>query len=490
MANFLMIQGTSSDVGKSLLVTALCRIYQRRGIRVAPFKAQNMALNSFVTPGGAEIGRAQALQAVAACIEPDVLMNPVLIKPEGDMKAQLVVMGKSLMRYKAIDYYKEKNNLWQYVTKALDSLSEKYDLVIMEGAGSPAEINLKQNDIVNMRVAMYVHSPVLLAADIDRGGVFASLYGTIALLEPEEQKLIKGFLINKFRGDINLLTPGLDMISDLTEGRKTAGVIPYIKDLVLAQEDSVFLESIKQLNRGSHIIGILKFPHLSNYDDFDALVLEENIGLRFISKPSEVSSCDAFILPGSKMTMPDLEWMNETGMSEALINEVKSKKKPLLGICGGYQMLGKYITDASEVESHNNMPGLNLLDLASEFYETKTTCQVNALILPKNFEICGYEIHMGSAVLNNEKSFCTITNENIRRNEGARSDKYPVAGTYLHGVFDMPGFRRYWLESFGWKAVRDPFSLNEEREKQIDRLADTFEQHCNMDFIDALAGIK
>jgi len=490
----LMIQGTASDVGKSLLVAGLCRIYKRKGIKVAPFKAQNMALNSYVTPDGLEIGRAQALQAAAASIDPSVYMNPILIKPHGDMNSQIVVMGKPWKDLHASDYYKAKSILWSNVTKSLDTLKKEYDLIICEGAGSPAEINLKKDEIVNMAVAKYIQAPVLLASDIDRGGVFASLYGTVALMDDEEKALIKGYIINKFRGDVQLLKPGLKMIEDLTEGRKTAGVIPYIHNINLAQEDSVFLEKNHIFGGGPIDIAVIHLPYMSNYDDLDALLLEEGITIRMIRKGSEIGTPHAVLIPGSKTTMADLQWMKDNDI-DSRIKELACQGIPVAGICGGYQILGNQICDPSGLEgSPGEMAGLGLLTVSTVIQETKKTVLTEAtgssssgFMSDFHGTVTGYEIHMGETICTGSDSpLFQLNNGSI---DGTITGNGKIWGTYFHGVFNTPWFRRAWLKSIGWKESGIARNLNDVQDEQLDKLADIMEDNLNMDFIDGIIGL-
>jgi len=494
MLKTLMIQGTGSDVGKSLLVAGLCRIYQRRGISVTPFKAQNMALNSYVTPDGLEIGRAQALQAAAAGLEPSVFMNPVLIKPHGDMKSQIVVMGKPWKDLHASDYYKTKARLWQHVSESLDSLSRDFDLIICEGAGSPAEINLKDHEIVNMAVARYLDAPVLIAADIDRGGVFASLFGTVELMNSEEKELIKGFIINKFRGDVELLKPGLKMLEDLTAGRKTAGVIPVIHDIHLAQEDSVFLEKNTLFGGGSIDIAVIHLPYMSNFDDLDALLLEEDIQIRMIKKASELGSPHGVIIPGSKTTIADLRWMKKQGIDKK-IRKLAEEGVSIAGICGGYQILGLSISDPEGLEGERGTEeGLGLLPIFTELSHGKTTVRSEAVVFrQKGFLsgfrdiVSGYEIHMGETVRKGELNPLFLMKDGTV--DGSISDDGKIWGSYFHGIFNTPGFRRRWLESIGWKTSGKARSLSDVQNEQLDYLADIMEENLDMEFIDGIIGI-
>ena len=494
MSKTLMIQGTASDVGKSLLVAGLCRIYKRRGISVVPFKAQNMALNSFVTPDGLEIGRAQALQAAASNIEPSIFMNPILIKPHGDMNSQIVVMGKPWKDLHASDYYKTKSRLWGYVTDSLEHLKSNYDLIICEGAGSPAEINLKKDEIVNMAVARYLKAPVLLASDIDRGGVFASIYGTVELMEPEEKDLIKGFIINKFRGSVDLLKPGLKMLEELTGGRQTVGVIPVIKDINLAQEDSVFIEKNHIFGSGPTDIAVIHLPYVSNYDDLDALLLEEGVTIRLVKKAVEIGNPDAIIIPGSKTTIADLKWMKKQGI-DLKIQELAKNGVPVAGICGGYQILGESISDPLAIEGvAGEIKALGLLPLKTILTETKTTVRSEAHTSSNcgflnNFSknVTGYEIHMGETrKIGNIESLLSMKDGSA---DGAITNDGKIWGTYFHGIFNTPWFRRRWLESVGLQIKGNPRDLHDVQNEQLDYLADIMEEHLDMDEIDRIIGI-
>jgi len=498
-AKTLMIQGTSSDVGKSLLSAAFCRIYYRRGIKVYPFKSQNMALNSYVGPDGSEIGRAQALQAFASGLLPEAAMNPVLLKPEADSRSQIVLMGKVRETMKGRDYFSFRNEIWPEITSVMDRIKSENDLIIIEGAGSPAEINLNDREIVNMRVAQYMDAPVLLAADIDRGGVFASIVGTIALLEKKDADRIKGFLINKFRGDVSLLKPGLEMLEEKTEKRPVLGVIPWLEGLNLPQEDSVFLEKTNTLGyriadgsavpEGNVVIGVPRFPRISNFDDLDALVLEEGVGIRFADKPQDLRGVSAILLPGSKTTIKDLLWLNETGLAKEII-KLADNGTPVAGICGGYQMLGKIIDDSAGIETSGTIVnGLGLLDTQTVFSRGKTTAQVSANVTAgpgKGHVVKGYEIHMGETGRTGSiKGFARINN----KEDGAVSSSGKIWGTYIHGIFDEPGFRRAWLESIGWQKRGKETSLSNIRNEQLDRLADIVEKSVDMTELDKIIGL-
>ncbi len=490
-----MIQGTSSNVGKSLLVAALCRIFARKGLRVFPFKSQNMALNSFVTSEGLEIGRAQALQATAAKRNAEVAMNPVLLKPEGNSSSQVVLMGKPWRRLSGGEYYKAKPALWGTITEVLDTIRKKNDLLIVEGAGSPAEINLKEHEIVNMRVASYLQAPVLLAADIDRGGVFAFLYGTLALLEPEERELVKGFIINKFRGDVELLKPGLDMLRDLTGGVPTLGVVPYLKEISLAQEDSVFLEEHRFFGSGSTGIAVILLPHISNYDDFDALTMEPGLQLRFVEHPRELGNPAAIILPGTKTTMADLLWLRQSGLAEAICRKAEEGTS-IIGMCGGFQMLGKRIIDKEGVEgSAGSLRGLGLLDVTTYFSREKKTIQETGVLCSnqgtlaplKGCKVDGYEIHMGHSALGESAGPFLATGSG--GHDGAVSPDGRIIGTYFHGLFDEAAFRRGWLASLGWEPEGKPVSLVQKREEELVALADEVEAAIDMKQLEAIIGL-
>ncbi|HAK47294.1 MAG TPA: cobyric acid synthase CobQ [Spirochaeta sp.] len=491
MAKTLMIQGTSSNVGKSFLTAALCRIFYRRGINVVPFKAQNMALNSFVTPEGDEIGRAQVVQAQAACIAPHVDMNPVLLKPEADAQSQVVLMGKAWKSLPAGEYYKERSELWGAVTASLERLDKKHDLIIIEGAGSPAEINLKKHEIVNMRVARHLNAPVLLAGDIDRGGIFAQLYGTLELLEPEERELIKGFVINKFRGDVKLLQPGIDMLTELTKGVPTLGVVPYIRDIFLAQEDSVFLdeqtasESGNAASEGDLDIVVIRLPHISNYDDFDPLQHEDGVNVRFVDSVKTLGMPDAVIVPGSKTTIEDLSRIKDCGLAD-MIKGLSRAGVPVCGICGGYQMLGRTIDDSKGIEGRaGRFEGLGLLPVETVFEHSKETVAGTAEICSTGGEVQGYEIHMGRSIVDSDAS--PLLKKSDGSFEGCVSGM--VWGTYFHGVFDNDEFRREWLQKLGWKGSLSGRSFFNRREEELERLADQFEQALDIRLLDKIIGL-
>ena len=500
MTKTLMIVGTSSSVGKSLLVAALCRIFAQQGLRVAPFKAQNMSLNSFATRDGREIGRAQAMQAQAAGIEPTVEMNPILLKPEADARSQVVVLGKPWATLQAGDYYTRKAELWEIVTGAFDRLSAQVDLIVIEGAGSAVEPNFRSTDIVNMRLAKYANAPTLLAGDIDRGGVFGALLGTLELMAPDERALVQGFLINKFRGDRKLLQPALEFITQRT-GVPVMGVIPHLGNLRIADEDSVALErretedgrrGTDHATRSAPIdIAVVRLPHIANFDDFDALALEEGVRVRFVGAPDELRDADAIILPGTKTTIADLLFLNETGLAAAISARAR-QGAAVVGICGGFQMLGRVVRDPLRVESPRDaIEGLSLLPVETVFEREKATEQVTARIAAEcgflqgisGESIHGYEIHMGRT------EGATPMLRVIQRGEqavdagdGAVDETGRVFGTYLHGLFDNPNFRRAWLNSLRPHATSAD-SLVAVREREYDRLAAAVRANVDMSML-------
>jgi adenosylcobyric acid synthase len=491
-AKTLMVQGASSSAGKSLLVTALCRIYARRGVRVAPFKAQNMSNNAAVCPDGGEIGRAQYTQAMAAGIIPATAMNPVLLKPEADNRSQVVVMGKVMESLPSRDYYARKQMLWSYVTTAIDSLRESYELIIIEGAGSPAELNLKQNDIVNMAVAGYANAPVLLVGDIDRGGIFAQLLGTLWLLEPEERALVKGLIVNKFRGDLTLFQDGVSILED-RGGVPVLGVLPYIHDLAIPEEDAVALENrAETASKNAQIdIAVIHFPRIANFDDFDPLANESGVELRYVASPTELGQPDAIILPGTKSTIADLNWLRERGLADA----ISALEVPVVGICGGYQMLGQSIHDPEKLESAQAYSeGLGLLPIQTTFEGQKATYQAKAVIAQfdgwlgniAGSEISGYEIHMGrSTGVNPWLTICQRSNETVHLPDGSISPDGRIWGCYLHGLFHNRDFRHAWLGSLGWQSE----GLADESDA-FGRLADAVESALDIQKLDKIIGLK
>ena len=503
MGKVLMVQGTTSHAGKSLMATALCRIFAQDGLRVAPFKAQNMSLNSFVTPDGGEFGRAQAVQAEAARVAPTVEMNPILLKPEGHRKSQVVVMGKPMAVASAREYYEMKLRLWPLVTRALDTLRAQYDIVVIEGAGSPAEINLKEHEIVNMRVARYANAPVIIVGDIDRGGVFASLVGTMVLLEPEEQELVKAFVINKFRGDPSLLDSGFDMLRERT-GVGVAGVVPWFDDIHIPEEDSLGLDTARSQPGLSYDesldIAVVRLPHIANFDDFDPLLREPRVRLRFISNRDDLGVPDLIILPGSKTTVADLEWMQQSGIADS-VTALRRAGTPVIGICGGYQMMGERILDPDGVESHSpETRGLGLLPLTTTFAATKTTHQVRGRVASQkgllagssDGIITGYEIHMGQTYGDAGAPFRITERSGSLTDspDGSLDDDGLTLGTYMHGLFHNHNLRHSLLMNL---ARRKGVSLHEsailDLDAEYDKLADLVRRSVDMETIYEMAGL-
>ncbi len=526
MAKALMIQGTGSGVGKSMIVAGLCRIFKNMGIKVAPFKAQNMALNSVITKEGGEIGRAQALQAEASGIEPCNDMNPILLKATGETGCQVILNGKVYGNMKAIDYYAFKDKAWDAVTSAYDRLSEKYELLVIEGAGSPAEINLMKKEVVNMRVARYSDAPVILVGDIDKGGVFASLYGTVELLKDSsngstclngsdyikcDADYIKAFIVNKFRGDINILRPGLRMIEDKT-GRPVIGVINYYGDLWLHEEDAIPLERLKG-SRGQGFkdsrlrIVVVRLRYISNFTDFDPFLYEPDVELLYSLREEDINNADLIIIPGSKNTVQDLLFLREIGIEESLKAAV-GKGISLIGICGGYQMLGKKIHDPYYVESsHKEVEGLGFLDIETTLEKTKITSQVEASVIRDRFpfsimdnghdsQLKGYEIHMGvstgdiglfrlSRLTPHDSRFTVVMDG---------SSNGDVWGTYIHGIFDNDEFRHSLIDFLrkkkGLPPVNKTIKYHELRGMAMDRWANILRDSIDICFILRLLGME
>lgn len=505
----LMIQGTSSDVGKSILTAALCRIFVQDGLRVAPFKSQNMSLNSYVTPDGKEIGRAQGVQADACRIPATTDMNPILLKPKGDMTSQVVVHGKPHLDMDAKAYRESYLPLAEgIVKKSLARLRQNTDLVLLEGAGSPAEINLKDRDIVNMRMAEWADAPVLLVADIDRGGVFASIIGTLEILTPEERDRVKGFIINKFRGDVSLLRPGIDWLEQKT-GKPVLGVVPYLSQLGIEDEDSASLDSKRVQNHKGRAdsepdgtqkldIAVLRLPRISNFTDLDPLYEEADVRVRYVSHLEEWGNPDAVIIPGSKNTSEDLLFLQSTGLAHKVMHHAENGKH-VVGICGGYQMLGENLIDPNQIESdHTILPGLGLLPLETEFITEKQTVRVEGRTRlfaagSETFDASGYEIHMGRTRFTGGEhpifQIRTIMQGQAGtptewRNEGAKSRNGRIWGTYVHGILHNDDFRRAWLNdirlSKGWEPLSASLRYQEKREAAFDRLAEHVRNHLDI----------
>lgn len=535
MAKKIMIQGTMSNSGKSFLVAALCRIFHQDGYRVAPFKSQNMALNSFITADGLEIGRAQAMQAEAAGIAPTVDMNPILLKPTSQMGSQVIVNGEVYGNLNAMEYYRRKPEFIPVIREAFARLEEQYDIIVLEGAGSPAEINLRDNDIVNMGMAELVDAPVLLVGDIDRGGVFASLYGTVSLLEAREQQRIQGLLINKFRGDVKILEPGLRMIEERL-GIPVLGVIP-MGQIDLDDEDSLSerlnasggacagKEQSGPMGRSASTettvsgncdaaepyrpcldIAVIHLPYISNFTDFNILQQNPGVSLRYVKRASQLGTPDLLILPGTKNTMADLTWLRESGLEPAVLRLVEESRIPIIGICGGYQMLGTCLRDPDGVEGRAGvvMRGMELLPAETVFAPQKTRTQIQGTVLGGQvgheaertgwcaaccgMQVTGYEIHMGRTELLSEQSVASPAIQLADgRADGLIRDDDLVFGSYLHGLFDNEALTKQLLTYLAAKkGIR--LDVQEEsraayKERQYDKLADLVREALDMDAI-------
>lgn len=490
-----MIQGTMSNAGKSILVGGLCRIFARDGYRTAPFKSQNMALNSFITKDGLEMGRAQVMQAEAAGIEPSVWMNPILLKPTSDTGSQVIVNGEVTGTFSAASYYERKTQYIPAILDAYHKLEEEYDIIVIEGAGSPAEINLKENDIVNMGLAQLVNAPVLLVGDIDRGGVFAQLVGTIALLEEKERQRIKGTIINKFRGDKEILRPGLQMLEDKT-GIPVQGVVPYFH-LDIDDEDSLSERFDRKEGKGILDLAVIRLPRISNFTDFMALECMEGVTVRYVASPGEFGEPDAVFLPGTKNTIEDLLWMRQCGLEGKVLWHA-GKGRLVFGICGGYQMLGEEITDAVGAEGNGSIKGLGLLPVRTFFEREKTRTRVNGhfkglegiLSGLNGTEIEGYEIHMGTSVLQKAEQ-PMLELKDAGKKETMKMDgisKGNVYGCYVHGVFDRPEAAKGLAGALlTWKGLEadeiKPVNLAAYKEEQYDNLADIIRESLDMDAV-------
>jgi adenosylcobyric acid synthase len=470
----LLVAGTTSDAGKSVVTAGICRWLARQGVSVAPFKAQNMSLNSFVTADGAEIGRAQAMQAAAAGIEPQAAMNPVLLKPGSDSRSQVVVLGRPVAEVGALDYHERKPALLRIALDCLADLRERYDVVVCEGAGSPAEINLRDRDIANMGLATAASLPVVVVGDIDRGGVFAAMFGTLALLSAEDQRHIGGWIVNKFRGDVRLLRPGLDMLLKLT-GRPALGVLPMLPGLWLDAEDSLDLAGLADRApdgpaHGREVlrVSVLRLPRLSNFTDIDALAQEPGVLVRWATRPQELADADLVVLPGSRATVADLAWLRERGLDRAL-TERAALGLPVLGVCGGYQMLGRTLLD--EVESRaGSVPGLGLLPVRTRFAPEKTLGRPAGEAYGQ--AVAGYEIHHGVVTVEGGEPFL----------DGCRTGS--VWGTTWHGALENDGFRRAFLSDVAALAGRSFVPAPDTcfaaaREERLDRLGDLIAEHAD-----------
>lgn len=483
----IMVQGTGSYVGKSVLTAALCRYFYKQGYRVAPFKAQNMSNNSYVTPDGGEIGRAQAFQAAACGIEPSVEMNPVLLKPSSETGSQVVVLGKPVGHMRVREYHEYQKQLKVVVSQAFETLAETYDVVVLEGAGSPAEVNLRQFDIVNMAMARIADTPVVLVGDIHAGGVFAWLVGTMELLAPDERARVKAFIINKFRGDATLLTEGIASLEKRT-GVRTLGVVPFVPNLPVDEEDGVKTSRPVPTGISERLrLVVIRFPRISNSTDFECFLKEPDVSIEYVTAPPSPGAPlpDAVFLPGTKSTIGDLAFLNSSGLAEYL-RAARNKAVPVIGVCGGFQMLGRRIVDQDAVESDSPAAeGLCFLNVDTNFIATKKTVRVRGVSLLSGKGISGYEIHMGQTERGEgTKPWIRITDEQgnaTERYDGCVSEDGNVSGTYVHGLFDAPSFRREFLNRLrvrrGWEPLAEQAVPS--REAALDSLAELVRDHLD-----------
>ncbi|RKD28691.1 cobyric acid synthase [Lacrimispora algidixylanolytica] len=504
MAKTIMIQGTMSNAGKSLIVAGLCRIFKQDGFRVAPFKSQNMALNSFITEEGLEMGRAQVVQAEAAGVKPEVAMNPILLKPTNDVGSQVIVNGISIGNMPAREYFAYKKELVPEIQKAFDKLSNEYDIIVIEGAGSPAEINLKKDDIVNMGMAKMANAPVLLVGDIDRGGVFAQLYGTVMLLEQEERDRIVGLIVNKFRGDKTILDPGLAMIEEKLK-IPVAGVVPYM-NVDIEDEDSLgsHLEGTERTEHTKAEIAVIRFPRISNFTDFQVFSIMPEIQLRYVDKAQDLGRPDLVILPGSKNTIEDLLWMRQNGL-EAAILKLEAEGVPIFGICGGFQMLGETLSDPHGMETDLaplKVRGMGLLPVRTVFGKEKTRTRVagafasvdGVLAGLSGRDVEGYEIHMGETVRAVPPLSFVLESQSgshLAKMDGCQ--KRNTYGTYIHGIFDKEGIAEAVAEGLmkkkGISGGVEAISYQEYKEEQYERLAGILRESLDMEEIYRIMGI-
>jgi adenosylcobyric acid synthase len=502
-ARVLMLQGTASSVGKSLLCAGICRLLRQDGYRVAPFKAQNMALNSFATPEGLEIGRAQAVQAAAAGVPPHVDMNPVLLKPEADSRSQVVLMGRPAGSMSARDYFRSKLDLWPTVVAALDRLRQGHEVVVIEGAGSPAEVNLRDREIVNMRVARHAGAPVFLVGDIDRGGVMAALGGTLDLLLPDERALVRGLIVNRFRGDVTLFRDGVTFLEQHT-GLPVMGVVPYVPGLRIADEDSVSLEGRP---RGAPVSGaavdvaVIRLPHIANFDDFAPLEAEPGVGLRYVEEAADLGWPEIVILPGTKTTVADLEWLRRSRLAERIAG-LAAAGSAVLGICGGYQMLGRRLRDPQGIETPGgaDVPGLGLLPVETVFHPRKATRQVQGRVAVIEGPLAGaigaplsaYEIHMGETTPLPDAPSSPVFVLEGGRPDGALAPGGRVAGTYLHGAFECQPLRQAlltWGAARNGKTLEVPGTPQSDADAEYDRLASVLRQSLDLPLLYRIAGL-
>ncbi len=497
----IIVLGTASHAGKSVLTAGLCRVLFQAGYKVAPFKAQNMALNSFTTAAGEEMGRAQVTQAEAAGLEPEADMNPILIKPVSDVGAQIIIHGRVRADMDAAEYHAFKSRAKRFVMESFNRLAERFEIIVCEGAGSPAEINLRDGDLVNMGLAEMIDAPCLLVGDIDRGGVFASLVGTMELLEPQERARIKGLVINKFRGDVSLLKPGLDFLEEQL-GVPVLGVLPYFTDLYLPEEDGVAVERANlapaRAGRGVRV-AVIRLPHISNFTDFDALAAEPSVELSWVSPPDPLPEAEAVILPGSKNTTGDLTWLRRVGYDRALAVH-RDRGGMIVGVCGGFQMLGRSIADPLGVES--NLPwveGLNLLPVETVMAGDKTLSQVEATSLGTigrpGLKLTGYEIHMGRSERDGGAApVFELVRDGERVLDGAATEDGLVWGSYLHGLFDGDEFRRWFvvrLHRLAGRPEPEEFGPNYAalKEASFNALAELIRRHLDLEAILEIIGV-
>jgi adenosylcobyric acid synthase len=490
----IAVLGTGSDVGKSVITTALCRVFANRGNRVAPFKAQNMSNNSGVTPEGLEMGRAQIVQAEAARIPPHVDMNPVLLKPTAEIGSQVVLLGSAIETGKTGAAHGDNQRLFKEACDALDRLRQEYELIVLEGAGSCAEVNLMSHDIVNFRMAAYANAPILLVADIDRGGVFAQIIGTLECLEQKQRAQISGFIINRFRGDIHLFKDGVRWIEEKTE-KQVLGVLPWYRHIRIEPEDSVVIENPKKVNvkkSQNPAVAVIRLPHISNFTDFDPLLALNNLDVYFLEKIQPLGAFKAVILPGSKNTRFDLKWILSSGWARALSEYLESGGH-VLGVCGGYQMMGKTVHDPTGLEGQpGSSEGLGLLPIETVLKAPKTTTLTT---FSWNGHMgAGYEIHMGQTVRTGGTPLFNITERNhkpCRDQDGCVSNDSKIMGTYIHGLFDNPGILKFWLNHIGLRGV-DVSDVGgiEARNKEYDLLAEHFEKNVDVERIVKLVPIR
>ncbi len=500
MAKAIMVQGTMSNAGKSLLVAGLCRLFKQDGYSVAPFKSQNMALNSFITKEGLEMGRAQVVQAEAAGIEPSVLMNPILLKPTNDMASQVIVNGEVYSNMNAKEYYQHKRDMVPEIKKAYDKLASQYDIIVLEGAGSPAEINLQENDIVNMYMAKLAKAPVLLAGDIDRGGVFASLVGTMTLFSEEDRAMVKGTIINKFRGDKTILQPGLDMLEEIIHV-PTVGVVPYLH-VDIDDEDSLTERFTRKEKVALIDIAVIRLPRISNFTDFNVFEYSDAVSLRYVESVGQLGNPDLIIIPGTKNTMEDLLWMRQCGLEAAIIKHASSGK-PVFGICGGFQMLGRQLEDPYNVEHGGSLKGMGLLPSTTVFEKEKTRTQIKGHFVTngkgyfaalEGVEIEGYEIHMGQSTVeaSEQDAVSSLTRMTEISGDGANEMaglyKDNVYGSYIHGVFDKENVVKtivsVLLKNKGLdESAVSGLDVRAYKERQYDLLADGLRENMDIEAI-------